>query len=581
MRINKVAVRNLFNRFDYDLDFRNDDNISIFIGGNASGKSTILNFISFMFEPSFEKYLAIEMVPFSSFSLELDNGLILHLDYLGQENFSDKYYEKVNRIMDTWDIPLIPLYTGADRIFNDGCMKRAEYISNLRYYITEGKKTVKCQQTVFASDLSLDTFNEIKALFCKKNYWFAEYYNHVSKKANDLEKLYQFEKFDRNLTIRKGQLTCQFDVRDYSEKYYQNALKKGWEYCTELFPFSIATLIYAMEEINRNLHISKRINHITASRIDKQNFQSTMESLNNKVFDLFGVFRRTLRIVGDRISSKNTLSKDESFEKNAESTRNTLKDNYNHDVEISEEYEYIIYSCALYYLGDHQDLSEEVLRIADRAAAIPDISKTESVEQMLAEYYETKQKLVDLEIVKDYKEYSYNSTMDVEVFACYYFAVGIFNILLDKLAAFLNVNNLRLKENGKKLVFEYRDNYGLFEYGLSSYCFKVKYLYDSIPSFNVEKLSSGEKNDLVIFYNLLFEIDSNDLLIVDEPEISQHIELQELFIDELIDIVSRYNRSENSSLQAIVATHSPHVLNGHYNLLINKKVNSRVELDNE
>lgn len=44
---------------------------------------------------------------------------------------------------------------------------------------------------------------------------------------------------------------------------------------------------------------------------------------------------------------------------------------------------------------------------------------------------------------------------------------------------------------------------------------------DSILS--LEQLSSGEKQEIVLFYELIFETDSQLLLLIDEPEISLHI----------------------------------------------------------
>ena len=73
-------------------------------------------------------------------------------------------------------------------------------------------------------------------------------------------------------------------------------------------------------------------------------------------------------------------------------------------------------------------------------------------------------------------------------------------------------------------------------------------------------LSSGEKNDFIMFYNLIFDSEKNGLVLIDEPEISLHIEWQEEYLDCLIDIC------DMNSLQAIVATHSPNIVNGHFEL---------------
>ncbi len=74
-------------------------------------------------------------------------------------------------------------------------------------------------------------------------------------------------------------------------------------------------------------------------------------------------------------------------------------------------------------------------------------------------------------------------------------------------------------------------------------------------------LSSGEKNDLFLFYELIFSTDDIGLVLIDEPEISWHIEWQMSFIDRLMEIC------EINHFQAVVATHSPSIINGHIDLI--------------
>lgn len=78
---------------------------------------------------------------------------------------------------------------------------------------------------------------------------------------------------------------------------------------------------------------------------------------------------------------------------------------------------------------------------------------------------------------------------------------------------------------------------------------------------DITRLSSGEKHDFIMFYNLIFAAPANGIVLIDEPEISLHIEWQEEFVDRLIDICAM------NGLQAIVATHSPHIINSHFDIL--------------
>ena len=72
--------------------------------------------------------------------------------------------------------------------------------------------------------------------------------------------------------------------------------------------------------------------------------------------------------------------------------------------------------------------------------------------------------------------------------------------------------------------------------------------------FDVRKLSSGEKNIIVLFYELLFNADKNTIIMIDEPEISLHIEWQENFVKNILKI------NEIVGAKVIIATHSPDIV---------------------
>lgn len=90
-------------------------------------------------------------------------------------------------------------------------------------------------------------------------------------------------------------------------------------------------------------------------------------------------------------------------------------------------------------------------------------------------------------------------------------------------------------------------------------------IYSDNKKIDIDCLSSGEKNDFVMFYRLIFNTSVNGIVLIDEPEISLHIEWQEDYLDRLIDIC------QMNGLQAIVATHSPNIVNGHFDLFVDKR----------
>ena len=70
----------------------------------------------------------------------------------------------------------------------------------------------------------------------------------------------------------------------------------------------------------------------------------------------------------------------------------------------------------------------------------------------------------------------------------------------------------------------------------------------------LEKLSSGEQHQLVLFFELLFELKSNALILIDEPELSLHVAWQKKFIADLQRIIA-LNRFD-----VLLATHSPQLI---------------------
>lgn len=80
---------------------------------------------------------------------------------------------------------------------------------------------------------------------------------------------------------------------------------------------------------------------------------------------------------------------------------------------------------------------------------------------------------------------------------------------------------------------------------------------------NVNLLSSGEQNELVLFYELLFKCDDNDLILIDEPEISLHLD----WLQKMIGDLSRITDANGASL--LIATHSPDFVGDNYDLVQN------------
>jgi predicted ATP-dependent endonuclease of OLD family len=75
-------------------------------------------------------------------------------------------------------------------------------------------------------------------------------------------------------------------------------------------------------------------------------------------------------------------------------------------------------------------------------------------------------------------------------------------------------------------------------------------------------LSSGEQHILILFYDLLFNDSENSLILIDEPEISLHVDWQLSFLDDLRRIVSI------APHDILLATHSPQIINNDWDLTV-------------
>ena len=85
--------------------------------------------------------------------------------------------------------------------------------------------------------------------------------------------------------------------------------------------------------------------------------------------------------------------------------------------------------------------------------------------------------------------------------------------------------------------------------------------HDNAP-LDLESLSSGEQHELVLLYDLLFRVQPNTLVLIDEPELSLHVGWQKRFLPDLLEIVKA------AHIDALVATHSPFIVGDRSDLMV-------------
>jgi len=84
-------------------------------------------------------------------------------------------------------------------------------------------------------------------------------------------------------------------------------------------------------------------------------------------------------------------------------------------------------------------------------------------------------------------------------------------------------------------------------------------------SLSPTALSSGEQHELILFYELLFKVSPNSLILIDEPELSLHVAWQQEFLKDLADI------TKLAEIDILIATHSPQIIHDRWDLTVELK----------
>lgn len=110
------------------------------------------------------------------------------------------------------------------------------------------------------------------------------------------------------------------------------------------------------------------------------------------------------------------------------------------------------------------------------------------------------------------------------------------------LEIFLNTMNSFIKNNDDEKELRINNDGHVY--------FKTKYN----NKISIHHLSSGEKQLITFFANLIFNVDSkrSGIFVVDEPELSLHLSWQKIFIDKILEV--------DKDIQLIFATHAPEIV---------------------
>ena len=489
VKAERIIIKNLFNKFNYDFNLNNGYDISVLIGPNGCGKTTIFNIIDFLFHPIYHTYVKFKDIPFDNFECILSDGTTFKL-------IRNKTVDKKTTSQNEKNVSLELYYQIGTRknnsfIINDNTTSFFSLFDNhkniiesnfdyyeLRSYIREKFRSYRTFDEYRERIRSYRTFDEYKVKAYYENllemdrYTFEQIYN-TSKSFYKKNK----EKFNL-LSVNYITSNRLFAVKDNNEyaEYIQNVnedIKTKYEKANDEYK---SRQSWAKDEILNNMLNLKNLQYRFLFDINRKELNYLLKDLNNEWTSYI----------------------------------NNITDCYKYNLLDESEGQEKVYSGIIDNISEYELLNHAMYHNNDACSIAKFI--------FMAEYIKVFKGTI--EPMKSFR---------------------------DKLNVFLTILNERNKITGKLFSFSKEKGFVLCENK------------EELP---LEGMSSGEKNDFVMFYKLLFNSEENGLVLIDEPEISEHIDWQELFLDKMLEIC------EKNNLHAIIATHSPHILNGREELLI-------------
>jgi predicted ATP-binding protein involved in virulence len=135
--------------------------------------------------------------------------------------------------------------------------------------------------------------------------------------------------------------------------------------------------------------------------------------------------------------------------------------------------------------------------------------------------------------------------------------LDVFHEIANKIDLLRRIINNKFSYSYKEISFNKR----------KGFVFKTLYHPNSSnkETLSPTDLSSGEQHELVLLYELLFKVQPNSLVLIDEPELSLHVGWQVQFLKDLQEI------TKLADLNILMATHSPDIIQDRWDLTVELK----------
>lgn len=510
VRLERIQVTKLFGRFNYDINLNNGEDVAILIAPNGCGKTTIFKLIRLASDPSINSFKTLRKMPFERFACTYSDGKIIEFEHSFQE---------------------MPLPEEGSEEWEEMMKKEAE--AEYEIYKEEDMLT---DFLIGESDeyekYLIEQQNKSKSRGRGGKRWFGELssFGYICVGGNktfeismpDGSKVSIDELLDEFSYIELEHIEDSYDnidslIRWFSEA--RNLVKKENRYPRNVNELMDEVHKVAKFDDNFLINYGKAIGEFVKLRneIRKINVKSISA---NRVYETVNWFSEdgkektdtTLNAMQENLCKKKTTAEKRSNQLIKDALYRLPKmfiERNNDGKPTFAEFE----NGWKKYINDIAKLKEIGL-LGRKGDLIDEINIKEAYDgsgEFLSIY---------LDAFKD----------TLKPYAALYDPLKKLKDIIDKRNR-ITGNKLKIGSNGLTL-----------------------------GGLDIESLSSGEKNDLIMFYELIFDTPRGSLVLIDEPEISWHIEWQEEFLDLLLDICKM------NGLQAIVATHSPNIVNGHFEL---------------
>ncbi len=470
MRITNISVEKLFGMFDYSIDLNLDEKVTILIGPNGYGKSTILKLLSDLFDG---KLSELFKVPYSKLKIVFEHETVLEITKsINYKKKDDKFPNLIVKIIDSENSPKSINLSDID----------FERNRDLYYFATEELGVdVLDRQTVrilrYGGKLqNLDNYyknfdkiyDSIPKSIQDKSYKEHRRASHPNIHEESIKTLKTIKDLLGSVDVHfvKTQRLVTYVPREGSREWPPSS---SWSEATARNEKEIPVVnLYSLElakEIEKSLAESSQVSQQLDSTFPARIITNSPNNPGIKTFDELILELESLR--DKRIHLRDT--------------------------------------GILVELGDEVNVP----------ARIEDESRRSFLQSVLVEY------------VNDTQE-----------------KLRVFDDLARRIELLKKIINSRF--SFKRLEIN-KDKGFLFKTSLGE-------------ELSPDSLSSGEQHEVVMFYNFLFKVNKGSLLLIDEPELSLHIEWQQKFLRDLIEIAKLVG------FDVLIATHAPSIIEDYWHL---------------